>query len=77
MSRSQPQVRSNADYQDIPESQRHYIGRDKPSIEVSVQKPDRYEYERWQTSRRLGIPEWELPDTPDYDNRLDNIDEGS
>jgi hypothetical protein len=81
MSRSQPHENHSTkkviphEYQDIPEEQRHYIGRDKASIETTVQQPDKYSYDRWAASRRCKLPEWELADEPDFDNRLDNIEE--
>lgn len=76
MSRSN-QTNTPTYHEDFEEKERYYVGYHQPEVETSVQKPDPYEYERWKASRRLGIPEWELPDEPDYNNRLDNIDEGN
>lgn len=83
MSRSNPQnpftpsqIHSNDQpYTEVPEAERHYVGRNKGKVDVFVQAPDRYEYERWKASRRLGRPEWELADEPDFDNRLDNVED--
>lgn len=69
MSRSEPSK--------TPEPERHYIGHDKPGVDISVQQPDPHSYARWKASRELGLPEWDLADEPDYNNRLDNIDEGT
>jgi hypothetical protein len=68
MSRSKPtKARAHEPYQAVPEARRYYIGRDKAQINVSVQQPDRYSYDRWKASRKLGLPEWELADEPDTD----------
>lgn len=70
MSRSNKNIQIQTDdvpYKEIPEADRYYIGRNKAGVQVSVQKPDKYEYDRWQASRKLSKPEWDLEDEPDDD----------
>jgi hypothetical protein len=41
------------------------------TVRRSSQPYDKYEYARWKASRELKLPEYDLPDEPDFNTNFD------
>lgn len=68
MSRSRP-ITYPSEY--VPEEARHYIGKDKPKVQVTRVPADKQWYYRNQAALRLHKDQSELEDEPDFDTHLE------
>lgn len=46
---------------------KQYIGVDKPVVELTVEKKDRWYYDRWKAAQKLNMKVWDMADEPDID----------